>query len=536
MINFENGKTPLSEETFNKLQSDLLKNISRNSNSILGLWALVEAKNNGTLDLVDKTFTDENIKGRLDKSEKELSNSDVGKLKKSLVSLSTNFIKVLSRLAPLFSGFMEKIVEWTDKFANMNFDELVMQGGKLAETMKTLLEIGIGFFILSKLTSLFGSLISMTSNTMWIMQKFGLNIDNLGYRFGRSISAMGTNLAVGTKGTLSSFSVLAGAATTTAGKAAILGGELAILTGTVIWAYTMIKNMVNDFKEFGQSKEYLQGKEDAYNKKNTSLSSAYNRTKGNQSTALTSFFGNLSEKKYLNAVGDLALLATNPLNTITSGGLAYATTKGYTGIQDLWNTDNSKLSLGQKILKYTTMGTNSADYIVNQRNKKTVDDAYEENKGNYIEPGLANAKSYFDKTENKKNSFEDELNNILKELKQGNFTTNFNPDDNYDINELPGLSDLIEDSTEKGTKKGVESALSGHFNTPSTYNILGQVGLGQLNRYEDFAVSNQGNKTVVNRNNVNININGGNKQEIIEVISELFSTTGALSGATDFAF
>lgn len=522
--------------TSHEIQSDLLKEISRNANSLMGLWALVEAKNNGTLDLVDRTFTDENIKGRLTSSEKTLNDSDIGKLKKSLNSLSTNFIKILSRLAPLMSGFMDKVVQWTDRFSEMNFDELVKYGGELAETMKTLITVGVGLLIATKITSMFGSLITTTVNVINLMGKFGYNVDNLGYRFGRSISAMGTNLALGTNNTLSSFSVLAGAATTTAGKAAILGGELAILTGTVIWAYTMIKNMVSDFKEFGQSKEYLQGKEDAYNKKNTALSSAYNRTSGNQSTALTSFFGNLSDGKYLNAVGDLFASYLNFGGTVSSYINSYATTKGNTVMQDLWNTDNSQLSTPKKIFKYATIATNLGDYIVNQKNKNNVDKTYEENKGNYIEPGLANAKSYFDKTENAKNSFEDELNNILKELKQGNFTTNFNPDDNYDINELPGLSDLIEDSTEKGTKKGVESALSGHFNIPSTYNILGQVGLGQLNKYEDFAVSRQGDKTVINKNNINININGGDKQEIKNVLDEYFGQTGALAGATDFAF
>lgn len=71
MINFENGKTPLSEETFNKLQSDLLKTVfpigstyitqeDTNPNTILGFgtWERLKGKVCLGLDEDDEDFNE----------------------------------------------------------------------------------------------------------------------------------------------------------------------------------------------------------------------------------------------------------------------------------------------------------------------------------------------------------------------------------------------------------------------------------------------------------------------------------------------
>lgn len=73
MINFENGKTPLSEETFNKLQSDLLKTVfpigstyitqeDTNPNTILGFGTWERLKGKVCLGL-DENDTDFSIIG-----------------------------------------------------------------------------------------------------------------------------------------------------------------------------------------------------------------------------------------------------------------------------------------------------------------------------------------------------------------------------------------------------------------------------------------------------------------------------------------
>lgn len=510
--------------TSKEIQSDLIKDISGNTRSLTAIYALISAMENGTWDKVSSELNDEAVKGRLDAGEKALDESDVGKLKKSLNSLSVSFMQLISKLAPIMSGFMEKMVELVDwlGIGNMNFEDLTKLGKKLADTVIILTELGIGLFIVGKVISMFGNLITWTSSLTYMMTQMNTAGIVLTGNAGKLFNWLSNSIGI------SAGNIATGA--TTAGTSLIaLAGKAMILMAAFVAVQYAISDFVSTLQELGKTDTFKTMKEDYYNGVPSPAGIAYDRL---NRTAFGSGMLNIMEGNYgeglkdfgqgfLNggtalgaAAGSLGFIggpigfATVPLGAFLGGLItptmnAVDATKGHSVNYD----DNPWL-------KYFAYG----DYKAEQDSKKEQADAYQEHQGNY---------------EYERKEIED-INSLLDKLPKldDNYVA-FNPDQTYDINDLEGL---IEDGTAKGTEKGVKNALSGHFNTPDTYNILGQVGLGQLNQYEDFAVARQGNRTIVNRNNVNININGGNKQEVIDTLNEFFGTTGALSGATDLAF
>ena len=529
-----NKKTEEAELiTSKEIQSDLIKNIAANTRSLTAIYALIEAIENGTWDKVNAIFTDEGVAGKLDASEKELDKSPTGKLKKALNSLSVSFMQLISRFAPLMVGFMEKLVEWTDWLGEMDFETLVEQGRALANVMATLVGLGIGLFVVGKVISLFGNLITWTSNLTYMMTQMNTAGVILTGNAGKLFNWLANSIGVSAGNIATSTAIASQGAATAGSGMLLLAGKIGVLVAAIAAAIAQLGYLITDSKAFGSSQEYLQGKEDALNKKDTVAADAYNRT---YSTAYNAMYGELAEGNYLSALG------------YGLGGTFLNFGSFITGLKTSNDVENGNkpnyLQLWEKQANGDTL-TGSEEFVANaaklfyfgdhlafSNNQEKINSAYNEHQGNYVEPGLKDAESYF----NKEDTSTDDFLKQLEALKDAFATSDFNPDvtyDNYDINDLQGL---IEDGTAKGTEKGVKNALQGHFNTPDTYSILGQVGLGQLNQYEGFGIKKQGNQTVVNNNNVSIHVDGGNPDEVRKVIEELFGGTGALSGATSYAY
>lgn len=521
-------------------QTDYLKAFMGSTRSS-GLVKAMDSVDTSTKREIEQDFKRENMKGRMNSAVKNLDESNVGKLKKSMNAISETFMEFLIRVSPVMVGFMENILKVTEGLADMDFETAVEQGEYLADVFKTLIKMGIGLFIFGKLTTIVGGLISTVSGAIGLLNKFGISTSLLTTNLGRYWSAAMTNWSLGLNGGLKSVSLLAGTASTTAGKMAILGTELIALTGAVVWCYNAIKNLANDFAEFGQSKEYLQGREDAYNKKDTAEADAYNKM---NSTALGKFFDDLSNGNYLGAAGDLlsTLSPTNLLGGGVSALLTYGSTlqgqeglnffqellaKGYTNYETLAAWAEGK---DNKLLD-TFLSTISPDYNAYNKNQDNIDNVYDKYQGNYVEEGLADAESYFDKEKDK--TFEDLQKEILEATKDDSVYVDTSIDDGtFDINDL---ADAVEEGAKDGTEKGVTNALSGDYNIPGSYTKLSQNGLAELVGFDNFGVKRTGN-TVTMKNDININItaDGQNADVIASIVEQRLSEFFRGSTLLDF--
>ena len=506
-----------------ELTMDLAKELSGNTRSMAAINAIISAIDNGTWAEVNTKLSDEGMSGRLDKAVKDFNKSDTGKLMMAQTNIKENGMMLLARLAPLLAGVLQKLVEWTDSLAGVDFETLVEEGERLGEIFKTLIQLGIGLFIIGKVTTMFSVLISTVDHTMGILGNFGLSTSVLTKNLGRYWSAAMTNWSLGLNGGLKSVSLLAGSAKTTAGKMAILGAELIALTGAVIWCYNAIKNLADDFAEFGQSKEYLQGREDAYNKKDTAEAKAYNDA---NSTALGSFYNSLANKDYLGAIKDLGLASFN-----LGGGIfsSYWMTDdiakdGSSGIINLWESMQEakdlgiydELSSGDKLKYNMSKLLFGGNYLAWKENKDNVDSMYDQHQGNYVEEGLKDAESYFEK---EKNSWDD----ILKQLEEDDFSTDV-PFESLINPDAQDVYDAMEEGARDGTEKGVKNALSGDYNIPGSYTKLSQNGLAELVGFDNFGVKRTGN-TVTMKNDININItaDGQNAEVIAKIVEKRLS-------------
>lgn len=524
LVKNKKGKTE-KEIRAKELTMDLTKDLSGNTRSLSAINALNEAIDNGVWADVNEKLSKTGIEGRLNKAVQDFNKSDTGKLMMAQTNIKENGMMLLARLAPLLAGVLQKLVEWTDSLAGVDFETLVEEGERLGEIFKTLIQLGIGLFIIGKVTTMFSVLISTVDHTMGILGNFGLSTSTLTTKLGRYWSSAMTNWSLGLNGGLKSFSLLAGTATTTAGKMAILGVELAALVGAVVWCYNAIKNLADDFETFGKSKEYLQGREDAYNKKDTASADAYNKM---NSTALGKFFDDFSNGNYLGAAGDLlsAFSPTNLLGGGVSALLTYGSTlqgqeglnffqemlaKGYTNYETLASWAEGK---DNKVLD-AFLSTISPDYGAYNKNQDKIEDVYNEHQGNYVEEGLKDAESYFDKKE----SWDD----ILKQFEEDSFSTDV-PFESLINPDAQDVYDAMEEGAKDGTEKGIKNALSGDYNIPGSYTKLSQNGLAELVGFDNFGVKRTGN-TVTMKNDININItaDGQNADVIASIVEQRLS-------------
>lgn len=532
----KDGNVTLASE----YQTDYLKAFIGNIRSA-GLTKAYNSVDTATKREIEEDFKQENMKGRMNSAVKNLDDSNVGKLKKSMNAISETFMEFLIRVSPVMVGFMDNILKVTEGLADMDFETAVEQGEYLADVFKTLIKMGIGLFVFGKLATVVGGLIVTVNSAMGLLDKFGLSTSLLTTNLGRYWSGVMTNWSLGLKGGLKSVSLLAGSASTTAGKMATLGVELVALTGAVIWCYNAIKNLADDFAEFGQSKEYLQGREDAYNKKDTAEADAYNKM---NNTALGSFFDSMANGNYLDAIGTLTS-TFNPLNIggSTSALLTYGSTlegqeglnffqkmlaKGYTTYESLASWAEGK---DIQILD-SFLSSIAPDYGAYNKNQDKIEDVYNEHQGNYVEEGLADAESYF-KKEDKDKTFEDLQKEILDATKDDSVYVDTSVDDgSFDVADL---ADAVEEGAKDGTEKGVSNALSGDYNIPGSYTKLSQNGLAELVGFDNFGVKRTGN-TVTMKNDININItaDGQNADVIASIVEKRLSEFFRGSTRLDF--
>ena len=175
------------------------------------------------------------------------------------------------------------------------------------------------------------------------------------------------------------------------------------------------------------------------------------------------------------------------------------------------------LKFGDKFAYNVSKLLYGGDYLAWKENRDDVNTVYEEHQGEYVEEGLADAKSYFNKEEEL-----EKWDDILKQFEDDGFTTEV-PFESAapDFLDAQDVYDAMEQGAADGTEKGVKNALSGDYNLPGTYMKLSQNGLRELSNFDNFGMKRTGDViTVKNDINITISAEGQNAAAIASMVEE----------------